>query len=533
MPSQWLRNIGHKASAVRMLRPLYDAQLGKLDQVLDIQSTPIEPLLGDAGYGRWIASGQLDLHGHRVAMDTQDWWIGSVYEPTPFFKALHQFDFLRDLKALGGDAGRRAARFITGQWIMQFEKYSTVTWTPSLCAHRLVNWLATYEYAYATADDDFIEVLHSLIYKQYRHLDHCVRHESNMRPRIRFDCLWALVVVGTHIPQLKSDHYDSWVLLLRGAVEDLTYQDGGYVHRDLGQWVILSRQLTILKQSMVTTKMPVPSWLTKNLETGLRLLGIFMHGDKSLPNFHAGFGAGKNDVDRLVRHNHFRFRKTDTHLPQTGYSALRKGRSVVLISHNDGKHVSPNAFEFSHGSHPVIINCGSHLFDDAWRDSLTGMNAHSTMCINQQDPDLDMITPMKTDLEVLNGAVLWHGTHEGYRRQCQTVHTRRLYLDQTGEDLRGEDLIVRSIASKSINVILRFHLHPQVKVSPIHEGSAMMMQLPSGAGWMFEAAHCQIRVEPSVYTGRYGFAVQKTNQIILETDVAELSHTVKWALRRI
>jgi uncharacterized heparinase superfamily protein len=533
MPSQWLKNLGHKASSVRMLRPLYDAQLGKLQQSLEFAHFSVEPLVGDAGYGRWIASGQIDLHGHRVPLDMEHWWIGSEYQKTPYFTAIHQFDFLKDLKALGGDTGRRAARVITSQWIDHFERYDTVTWSPSLCAHRLINWLATYSYAYETAEDDFVYKLQSSLFKQYHHLDHCVRHEPQMNSQNRFDSLWALAILSCHIPQLKNDHFDSWLLLLKGAIEDITNTDGGFTNLDLGQWFVIARQLTILKRSFVSARLSVPLWLSKHLETGLRLLSIMVHGDKSLPNFHASFGPNKNDIDRLIRQNHFRFRKTDTHLPKTGYSVLRKGRSILPISHCDDTHTSPNALEFSHGTCPLIVNCGTHLLDDEWRQSLKGINAHSALCINDTEPEKDMIVPMKTNLENLNGSVLWHGTHDGYKRLFQAIHTRRLYLDQSGDDCRGEDLVVRSIATKPLHLTARFHLHPTLKISPVQDGSAMLMQLPSGAGWIFEAAHCSIQIEPSVYTGRHGLSVRKTTQIVLNADMPDLSYTIKWALKRI
>jgi uncharacterized heparinase superfamily protein len=132
----------------------------------------------------------------------------------------------------------------------------------------------------------------------------------------------------------------------------------------------------------------------------------------------------------------------------------------------------------------------------------------------------------------MNGACLWCGTCEGYKKSHHVTHTRRLYLDKDGYDFRGEDLLVRSFALKPITAMARFHLHPSVKASLIKNGTAILIQIPSGAGWIFEAAHCLIALEPSVYTGADGLTVRKTSQIILTAAMDDLSHQIKWAIRR-
>ena len=86
MASQWLKNLGHKASHVKMLRPLYDAQLGKLDDELVFNAYPTDLWGGDAGYGRWVASGQLDIYDRRIAIDTDSWFLGNELQDTPFFR---------------------------------------------------------------------------------------------------------------------------------------------------------------------------------------------------------------------------------------------------------------------------------------------------------------------------------------------------------------------------------------------------------------------------------------------------------------
>jgi uncharacterized heparinase superfamily protein len=532
MASQWLKNLGHKASHVKMLRPLYDAQLGKLNANLTFTSFPPELIGGDGGFGRWVASNQIDLNGKRIGIDTENWFIGGQYQQTPYFTKIHQFDFLSDLKALGGDIGRKTARLLTQAWMDDFEKYHHATWSPTITAHRLVNWMTVYPYAFETATDEFIDDLHASIYKQFQHLHHSLDHDTDATPYERFDILWGLIVIANHCPQLATHHFDSWLHLLKGAVEDISNPDDGLITPNLDQWVIFASQLLTLKQSLSSTHIKIPLWLDKRIETITRALNLFNRGDKALPSFHGTLSMPKNDLDKLTRLSNIRLRRTDTVFKDSGYSAIRKGKTTAIINHGIGIHASPNAFELSHGPHPLIVNCGTHITDPQWADSLRGINAHSTVSIDGLEPDYDLIAPMNVTMESMNGACLWCGTCEGYKKSHHVTHTRRLYLDKDGYDFRGEDLLVRSFALKPITAMARFHLHPSVKASLIKNGTAILIQIPSGAGWIFEAAHCLIALEPSVYTGADGLTVRKTSQIILTAAMDDLSHQIKWAIRR-
>ena len=106
-------------------------------------------------------------------------------------------------------------------------------------------------------------------------------------------------------------------------------------------------------------------------------------------------------------------------------------------------------------------------------------------------------------------------------------------MDAEGHDFRGEDVLIRSISTKPLSVTARFHLHPSVKASAVNDGASVLIQLPSGIGWMFEASDAFITIEESIYLGDDGASPRKTAQIILRKDMDSVSDTIKWAIRRI
>ena len=97
------------------------------------------------------------------------------------------------------------------------------------------------------------------------------------------------------------------------------------------------------------------------------------------------------------------------------------------------------------------------------------------------------------------------------------MHKRLIYMDDTGEDIRGEDIIEQNKATKSspnIPFDVRFHLHPDVSVTLSNDSEMVYLGLVNGETWQFRQRGAKISVEDSVYFGNAGKVVT-TKQIIL------------------
>jgi uncharacterized heparinase superfamily protein len=109
-----------------------------------------------------------------------------------------------------------------------------------------------------------------------------------------------------------------------------------------------------------------------------------------------------------------------------------------------------------------------------------------------------------------------------------TIHYRRIYVSEGGEDVRGEDTLEGPAGS---GFAVRFHLHPSVQASLIQQGQAVLLALPSGGGWRFRASGAQLALEESLYAGR-GDEPRRSLQIAV-TGTTQPDHTIiKWALQK-
>src|SRR5690606_27644877 len=126
-----------------------------------------------------------------------------------------------------------------------------------------------------------------------------------------------------------------------------------------------------------------------------------------------------------------------------------------------------------------------------------------------------------------NGAHWLEMSHDGWRGLFGTTHRRRLYLAESGEDVRGEDLVE---AATPQPFTLRFHLHPAVKANLSNDGDAVLLRLPSGGGWRLRADGAALTLEESIYVG--GGDARRSEQVVLNIfpDGAQI---VKWAITKV
>jgi uncharacterized heparinase superfamily protein len=76
---------------------------------------------------------------------------------------------------------------------------------------------------------------------------------------------------------------------------------------------------------------------------------------------------------------------------------------------------------------------------------------------------------------------------------------------------------------------VRFHIHPDVRVSPSHSGD-VLLKLPGGEGWRFRHGG-PIAIEESIYVG-HG-SVRRAEQLVLTGEIRNEAVEIAWAFEQI
>ena len=199
-------------------------------------------------------------------------------------------------------------------------------------------------------------------------------------------------------------------------------------------------------------------------------------------------------------------------------------------------HAGTLSFEMSVGRDRLIVNCGAApAGEEGWRDALRATAAHSTLVLsdtNSSELRAEGLGRKPETVEVerqeATGAQWLEVSHDGWRSAFGAVHRRRLYLAESGDDLRGEDVLEMPPDAPVPIFVARFHLHPAVTANLLQDESAVLLRLPSGAGWKLRAKGARVALEDSIYLGG---EARRSLQIVLYAEENEVS--LQWAITRV
>jgi len=253
-----------------------------------------------------------------------------------------------------------------------------------------------------------------------------------------------------------------------------------------------------------------------------------------------------------------------THLPDSGFHRLALGRAVVLFdagapppgAFSTGAHAGCLSFEMSSGVHRLVVNCGAFAGSDRnWQRALRSTPAHSTLTLDDRSqasvlgdgllsrllgPRL-LSGEMRVETRRLESA---HGLsveadHDAYVAQSGCLHQRRMTLSRGGFTLTGADRIIPVPANASagsrdarngLPFAIRFHIHPDVRLSLAQGGSSVILKLPNGEGWRFRCGGGDLSVEESIYFG--GGSTRRTEQLVIKGAVKSQAVESAWVFEQ-
>jgi uncharacterized heparinase superfamily protein len=504
-------------------------------------SPPLDIWAGDAEKGRDICNGSFSIEGDHLEQGNDSW--NSDLTGNAWTSYVHGFEWLRDIKALGGEAARIQARRKVSEWIEAYDRWDAVAWSPELVGRRLASWLTLYDFFGKSADDVFQHDLLESIVRQSKHL-------SRTLPGNQKGVSLLHAVRGLAFSGLSFAGREAWLEqaldILEEQIKIQILSDGGHVSRSPAELFEAFRIIIDIRAALLNGNYPVPEEIEHVIDRMVQALRFFRYPDKKLAVFNGAREGDKDLIDNALAKTNVRG-KILKGLPSTGYERATAGRSLLMIDtskasypYDDIAHAAPLAFEFIYGKERIFVNCGSHPLEDSWKGVLRSTAAHNTVCIDYRNiceihgdghfgrrPRHVLVTREDQD-----GAVLIEGTHDGYVPVNGITHRRKLYLGSQGHDLRGEEVLNCHVGlGKPADICVRFHLHPSVTASLIQDGAAALLRLSGGAGWRFINKGGELSLEDSVYVGS-GARVRKTKQLVIYGRMQSDSAKIKWALQR-
>ncbi len=510
-------------------------------------ATPPDLWPGDAAHGRAFLARDVGFGDPAQAEGPDDLSARDEGATT-----LQSFEWLRDIRSVGGDAARRRARQLIGDWIDIYAEWHPLAWRADVLGRRVFAWLGQHDFCCASADDAFRSRYFASLARQAKHLTRAARAEIDCEGRVA--ALKGLAVAGVCLPGRAS-----WTdLALKQLERELSRQvlaDGGHATRSPVVHLTVLRHLIDLRASLLAAGRDVPQPLQAFIGAMATILRMLRHGDGCLALFNGGNEASRLHIDLAFTHIRARPR-APVQAPDVGYHRLLASRTLVIADSGaapaaefaGAAHAGPLSFEMSVGRERLIVNTGARSGTRAaWASAQRATAAHSTLVIDDTNaaevlPDGGFGRAPRILTCEHNSADDSHwldASHDGYCGKFGLIHRRRLYLAAAGDDLRGEDCLVRAggPAGAGAPFTIHFHLHPDVQASLVHSGRIVLLRLPRGGGWQLTAHGGVLDLAAGIYLGGPG-ELRRTEQVIIsgvagEAAVGDAAATVKWGLRRL
>ena len=528
---------------------------------------PPEPLtIGTVSRGLELLAGRFLLAGHYVNAPQLSPW--DLTTPPPAFEAaLHGFEWLDDLAALGDDAARHTAQGWTFAWLARFGRGRGPGWQPELAARRATRWinhaLLLLDGVDASARRRFMRAL----------LQHAVFVARSWPlaagPQARIEALSGLIQAALQLEGM-GHHAAPACVALGHQCEAHIDSGGGIVTRNpealLEIFTQLTRAASVLSQAGVTVAPPHIAAIERIAPT----LRSLRHADGGLARFHGGGRGAEGRLDHALAASGVRGARHSG--LAMGFARLAGGRTSLIVDAaapppafaSQAAHASTLAFELTSARRPVIVNCGTgYPFGPEWARAGRATPSHSTLGVEGVSSsrlggggllggaDMPPLTDRPSHVGVERSderyATALLLSHDGYRPTHGLTHLRRLDLSADGRALMGEDtlgamsvadrkLFARAIAATSlrgVRFMIRFHLHPDVEAALEPDGRSVRLDLRSGEVWLFRhEGEATLSLEPSVYLQRGRIRPRATSQIVLTGIVAEYPGQANWTLEK-
>jgi len=494
----------------------------------------VQPWGGNVAVANALFQGRYEFAGHRVEAGHQPPWRLRP-EDAAWSAELHGFRWLDHFASAGGEAAQAHARRLVRSWIDLCARIEQPFWRADIVAERLVAWVTHAVFLSAGAEAGFLAALASSITAQMRHLGHlmAVLPAGPQRLAAADGLAFAAVSLGDDIRLARA------MTLLANDVPGEVREDGGHRSRSPSAAHALLRRLALLADFLRAAGREVGDWLAAAIDRLAAVVRLCRHGDGGLALFHGGMEDAPAAVDETLKRVIGKTRAT-IRASAGGYQRLAAQRTVCIVDAGEppggeaSAHWSRGGLELSSGKQRLVVNCGPGAGrGEAWQAAVRHTAAHSALVVADTDNlDPGAVTASRRQDDAGNQwlEVVGHG----YAERFGLLHDRRLYLDASGADLRGADLL-RAAApdgrAAEHPFTIRFHLHPDVHVARLNAADQLLLRLPAGQGWRFRSAGAALSIEESVYLGRQG-EMRRSQQIVLSGRTQAEGTEVKWALRK-
>ena len=454
----------------------------------------------------------------------------------------NKFLFLRDLRSEGTLKARSIARSLVISWINEKHNLLSKEFAATVMSSRVTIWSFSYSWFAESGELSFQKKLLNSIALQTKYLKLKLEETNDSLEKI---IIIKGIIVGKSILYQEIKDIDNLIELIDIELMSLINEDGGHISRSPVLQIHLLRHLIEIRSVIAVLK----NIDAEKLHKKTLKMGEFCRSYQ-MPNgyfswFHGGSLISKDlikqTLDRIGYKN-----KIFKIAEETGFCRLTNSESVVFIDIGVKENLTSKskaslfAFEFYYQKEKIISNLGELINSNSRNadDSLASSAAHSTLSIDDRN-NIDLTGNRKTKVLNLQYGKTKEGnlidiTHSGYELIYGVHHRRQIYLSRDKGEIRGKDEIlnIKNIGSLPKTADIRFHLHPEIDIIKVRNGS-IFLKHKKGFIWKMIADNQNITTQNSIMFFPSGSLPCKQITISINLDEIRVDRNIScnWAFQ--
>lgn len=512
---------------------------------------PVDLRTSDAFIAKEMASGRFPLADKVVETEGKS-PFEMVLAHDEFFDELHGFRWLRHLRAGDEDETRYLAQNLVSSWMTHHSKsFKGAAWELDIISKRLISWLSHSPVILADADHEFYKRFMASIALHVRYLRRSA--PSHRNPTWRLQARIAVAMASLCLPS-SSASLKSASNALDEELEQQIFADGGHVSRNPQTVLYILADLLPLRQTYINLGSALPLSLLPTIDRMFVALRFFRHSNGEIALFNGATHASANFLMQILQNDETGV-QTPVNLPQSGFTRLEAGKSIVLMDNGYSPkgtvsrkaHAGCLSFEFSNGANRLIVNSGSPQFQiDRFGEFARLTAAHSTLVIENTSSsrvsESDFLGsifvhgPQEILLEDLSSEDQMgvRAAHDGYLKAFGLKHQRQIRLDRDGKSLSGLDILEAPAGANrkplaGLDVDIRFHIHPSVQLEQLTDGS-ILFNTHDGDRWIFNAT-VRPQIEQDIFFADV-LGARRSQQICVSFNSSE-HQRIAWILKAV
>jgi len=477
---------------------------------------PADPVMAAA-----IIGGVFPLAGETLAVPAgADPWS----RPSPslrFALALHRFGWLPSLMSVG-EAGNGEALRLTLAWTQVFGRWNRFSWESDVLERRVFNLACAGRAMTAQASQAERLGLAQSLARQARHLLQLAKAPPRAAERLAVAAVAGAALAGVAGERLLKES----LRRLNAALDETVRPDGGHASRSPQAGLELLFDLLALEDGLNQRGAAPPDAVSRAIDRLSAALRVLTLSDGRLAALQGGETSSTDRVAAAGAQgstNEAEAAPAADAASRAGYQRLSGTGLEVMV---DAGAPADAAWSLAACGQPMAIEvvCGRDrlITSSAWSpeaaapQALRMASAASTVTIGLGHVGAPLgglagrllgprlvggVKAISCSRRETEAGVWVDMAHDGWVKQAGLTHERRLFLDKTAHELRGEDRFVPAGAARpaSLPIAIYFHLHPDVTALLARDQRSVLLRGLSTIGWWLRNDAGEVTVEASVH----------------------------------